>query len=88
MISDIPKYCRTCCITGYQLTKLDPKNSIKKDFKLMLTRWPMKMAFASQSETAVLDSIMSTTAETKDRDHSLNFMFYFMFHVLIRSLYV
>ena len=54
----------------------------------MLTRWPMKMAFASQSETAVLDSIMSTTAETKDRDHSLNFMFYFMFHVLIRSLYV
>ena len=23
MISDIPKYCRTCCITGYQLTKLE-----------------------------------------------------------------
>ena len=23
MISDIPKYCRTCCITGYHLTKLD-----------------------------------------------------------------
>ena len=45
----------------------------------------MKMG---ESEIAILDSTMSKTAETKEQDHSLNFMFYFMFDVLKRSLYV
>ena len=43
------------------------------------------MAIASQSETGIG---FSKTAETKVKDLSLNFMFYFMFDVLIRSLYV